>query len=78
MALPVNKVVEDKVGSSFPLYKFFREKAQNVLEKQWWFDLHTRRTKLCSFRTKLLEVRNEKKQAMNDLKVIHLCSLSLF
>ena len=42
-----------------------------MMEKQWWFDLHTRRTKLTAFRSKLIAVRNEKAEALGELKVRH-------
>jgi hypothetical protein len=67
--LCVDKDVEDKVSHSFPLYQFFREKIQYVSEKQWWFDIHQRRISVTNLRGKLMELRDEKKQRLKELKL---------
>lgn len=69
IGLDVDKDAEEKVSHSFPLYKYFREKIQYVSEKQWWFDIHQRRTNLTHLRGKLMELREEKKQRLVELKL---------
>lgn len=65
---PINEELTNKVNVIFPMYKVLRQRLQGASEKRWWFDLHEKRTGLCTLREKLIEVRKDKMSALNTLR----------